>query len=154
MPRHRRQPDWWRQVAYSGTKLLYQPEPQPIVYIFTVRNILGRLALHGTIPYDWRQLQGSHNPRGVCYRQGTPGSGSKSLSHRPKKAIVRAIFLACGRRRCSAIGQPMPAFERGRASALHGAVGRQASGASTRGATTRKAIESMHQPAQNDPIDS
>ena len=44
----RRQPDWWRQVAYSGTKLLYQPEPKPVVYIVPVKNILGRSAL---VPY-------------------------------------------------------------------------------------------------------
>ncbi len=44
IPRRRRQPDWWRpgQVAYSGTKLLYQPEPRPVVYIVPVRNDLGR----------------------------------------------------------------------------------------------------------------
>jgi hypothetical protein len=36
----------WRQVAYSGTKLLYRPEPKPVVYIIRVpgpvKNILGR----------------------------------------------------------------------------------------------------------------
>ncbi len=26
-PCSRLQPDWWWQVAYTGTKLLYQPEP-------------------------------------------------------------------------------------------------------------------------------
>jgi hypothetical protein len=30
-----------RQVAYSGTKLLYQPEPKPVVYIIPVKNIGG-----------------------------------------------------------------------------------------------------------------
>jgi len=78
----RRQPDWWRQVAYSGTKLLYQPEPKPVVYIVPVKNILGRLALvpygeHGTIPYDWHALQRSHYPRGVCDARDRPGSGSR-----------------------------------------------------------------------------
>jgi hypothetical protein len=29
----RRQQEWWREVAYAGTKLLYQPAQQPIVYI-------------------------------------------------------------------------------------------------------------------------
>ena len=81
-PCRRRQPDWWRQVAYTGTKLLYQPEPKPVVYIVPIRNILGRLALapcceHGTIPYDWRHLQGSHYDRGVCDLPNRPGSGSK-----------------------------------------------------------------------------
>jgi len=70
-PSCRRQPDWWRQVAYTGTKLLYQPEPKPVVYIVPVHHILGRLALvpygaHGTIPYDWHQLQLSHYRRGAC----------------------------------------------------------------------------------------
>ena len=81
-PSCRRQPDWWRQTAYSGTKLLYQPEPKPVVYIIPVKDILGRLALvpfgeHGTIPHAWRQLQGSHYPRGVCDRHDQPGSGSR-----------------------------------------------------------------------------
>ncbi len=55
-PCRRRQPDWWRQVAYKGTKLLYQPEPKQVVYIEPILNILGRLALapygdYGAIPY-------------------------------------------------------------------------------------------------------
>ncbi len=58
-----------REVAYAGTKLLYQPVPQPIVYIVPVTDILGRIALvpygeHGTIiPYGWRALA-RHYPRG------------------------------------------------------------------------------------------
>ncbi len=84
-PFRRRQPDWWRQTAYSRTKLLYQPATKPVVYIIPVKDILGRLALvllgvHGTIPYAWRQLQGSnypHYPRGICDHQDQPGSGSK-----------------------------------------------------------------------------
>ena len=81
-PCRRRQPDWWLQVAYIGTKLLYQPEPKPVVYIVPIRNILGRLALvpygkHGSIPYDWRHLQGSHYDCGVRDLPNRPGSGSK-----------------------------------------------------------------------------
>ena len=81
-PFRRRQPDWWRQVAYTGTKLLYQPQPQPVVYIVPIQNILARLALapygeHGTIPHEWHHLQGSHYPRGVCDSPNRPGSGSK-----------------------------------------------------------------------------
>ena len=80
-PANRRRPDWWREVAYAGTKLLYQPAPQPIVYIVPVTDILGRLALvpygeHGTIPYDWRNLA-RYYPRGECDGQNRPGSGSK-----------------------------------------------------------------------------
>ena len=78
---YRRRPDWWREIAYAGTKLLYQPAPQPVVYIIPVTEILGRLALtpygeHGTIPYEWQSLA-RHYPRGVCDRQDSPGSGSK-----------------------------------------------------------------------------
>ena len=77
----RRQPEWWREVAYAGTKLLYQPAPQPIVYIVAVTDILGRLALvpygeHGTIPHGWRALA-RHYPLGECDHQDRPGSGSK-----------------------------------------------------------------------------
>jgi predicted unusual protein kinase regulating ubiquinone biosynthesis (AarF/ABC1/UbiB family) len=43
------------------------------------------------------------------------------------------------------------AFDHRRARALHRAVGRQASGASTCSAIARKAIESMARPAQNGP---
>ncbi len=62
--------------------LLYQPEPKPVVYIVPILNILGRLELapcseHGTIPYDWRHLQGSNYDRGVCDLPNRPGSGSK-----------------------------------------------------------------------------
>ena len=69
-------------MAYTGTKLLYQPEPKPVVYIVPISNILGRLALvpygaHGTIPYDWHQLQLLHYPRAVCDHRDRPGSGSK-----------------------------------------------------------------------------
>jgi predicted unusual protein kinase regulating ubiquinone biosynthesis (AarF/ABC1/UbiB family) len=45
----------------------------------------------------------------------------------------------------------MAAFDHRRARALHRAVGRQASGASTCSAIARKAIESMARPAQNGP---
>jgi hypothetical protein len=80
----RRWPDWWREVAYAGTKLLYQPAPQPVVYIVPVTDILGRLALvpYGeteTIPYDWRGLARFY-PKGECDRQDAPGSGSKLCS--------------------------------------------------------------------------
>ncbi len=77
----RRPPDWWQEVAYAGTKLLYQPAPQPIVYIIPVTDILGRLPLvpygeHGTIPYDWHNLA-RYYPGGEFDRQNSPGSGSK-----------------------------------------------------------------------------
>jgi hypothetical protein len=73
-------------VAYTGTnlKLLNQPE-QPVVYIVLVpiQNILGRLVLapygeNGTIPYDWRHLQGLHYLRGVCNLPNSLRQGSGS----------------------------------------------------------------------------
>ncbi len=36
--RSRRQLMGWQQVAYSGTKLLYQPDPQQVVYIIPVKT--------------------------------------------------------------------------------------------------------------------
>ena len=62
-----------------GPRLLYQPAPQPIVYIIPVTDILGRLALVpygelGTIPYDWCNLARFY-PRGECDGQNSPGSG-------------------------------------------------------------------------------
>ena len=39
---YRRRPDWWREIAYAGTKQLYQPAPQPepVVYVIPVTDIL------------------------------------------------------------------------------------------------------------------
>jgi hypothetical protein len=77
----RREPDWSREVAYAGTKLLYQPAPQPIVYIIPVTDmILGRPALvpyceHGTIPYYWHNLA-RYYLQGEFDRQNSPGSRS------------------------------------------------------------------------------
>ncbi len=80
----RRHPDWWMQVAYSRTKLLYQPEPKPVVYLVPVnlKDILGRLALvpygaHGMTSHEWHLLQRTHFPWGVCNQRDKPGSGSK-----------------------------------------------------------------------------
>ena len=58
----------------GGGKLLlvlYQPEPKPVICIVPINHILGRLALipdgaHGTIPYDWHQLQPSPSRPGEC----------------------------------------------------------------------------------------
>ncbi len=64
----RRQPEWWREGAYAGTKLLYQPALQPIVYIVPVTDILGRPALvpygeHGLFPMDGARSCAPLSPR-------------------------------------------------------------------------------------------
>ena len=41
----RRVPEWWSKAGESGTKLLYQPEPDPVIYIVPINFILGRLPL-------------------------------------------------------------------------------------------------------------
>ena len=40
-----RVPRWWNQAGKCGTKLLYQPEPEPEIYIVPVSSIGGRLPL-------------------------------------------------------------------------------------------------------------
>ena len=55
----RRAPPWWSEAGESGTKLLYQQEQDPEIYIVPITSILGRLPLvpagdHGTIPAAMR----------------------------------------------------------------------------------------------------
>ena len=37
--------DWWPSTAQIGTKLLYMPSPDPVVYVVPLSHILGRLPL-------------------------------------------------------------------------------------------------------------
>ncbi len=92
-------PDWWWEVAYAGTKLLYQPTQEPIVYMIPVTDILGKLALvpyceTGTIPYDWPGLVLFY-PRKVCDRKDKLGSGSK-LYYINSLAMMLAFRLSPG----------------------------------------------------------
>ena len=79
-----RQPPWWREAGISGTKQLYQPGPEPVIYIVPVTAILGRLALapageHCTIPaFMWATP--SVYPKGKCDEAGRPGTGSKHIN--------------------------------------------------------------------------
>jgi hypothetical protein len=46
---------WWPSTAEIGTKLLYPPSPEPVIYAVPSSHILGKLPLvpagdHGTIP--------------------------------------------------------------------------------------------------------
>ena len=60
------------------TKLLYQPKPDPEIYIVPISSILGRLPLvlagdHGTIPADMRNSKCQLFKYGECYRTGAQG---------------------------------------------------------------------------------
>ena len=72
---------WWPGTAHIGTKLLYMPAPDPVVYIVPLSHILGRLPLlpagdWGTIPRSMSHNRDADFPRGRCDNQGQPGSGS------------------------------------------------------------------------------
>jgi hypothetical protein len=72
---------WWPSTAQIGTKRLYLPSPEPVVYVVQLSHILGKLILipagdHGTIPRSMHGRKNECYPRGVCDRQGEPGSGS------------------------------------------------------------------------------
>ena len=63
---------WWSQAGESGTKLLYQQEQEPKIYVLTVSSILGKLPLvpagdHGTIPAAMRNSKGQLFKYGECY---------------------------------------------------------------------------------------
>ena len=79
---HRNAPHLWREAGESGTKQLYQPEPQPVVYIVPTTSILERLPLipvgdHGTIPAVMRNHKKDLFVSGKCDDIGRPGTGSK-----------------------------------------------------------------------------
>lgn len=73
--------DWWPSTAQIGTKLLYMPSPDPVVYVVPLSHILGRLPLlpagnYGTIPHNMSGRKDACFPRGRCDRRGAPGTGS------------------------------------------------------------------------------
>ena len=81
----RRAPPWWSEAGESGTKLLYQQEPDPEIYIVPITSILGRLPLapagdHGTIPAAVSSVRNCKQQLfkyGACVKEGRPGSSSK-----------------------------------------------------------------------------
>ena len=78
----RRVPPWWSEAGESGTKLLYQPEPEQEMYIVRISSILWWLPLvpagdHGTIPAAMRDRKQQRFKHGECDKDGRPGSGSK-----------------------------------------------------------------------------
>ena len=73
---------WWPSTAQIGTKMLYAPGPDPVVYVVPISHILGRLPLvpagdTGTIPYSMRDRKAACYEHGLCDRAGEPGSGSR-----------------------------------------------------------------------------
>ena len=75
-------PPWWREAGESGTKQLYQPEPNPVTYMVPITRILGRLPLvpvgdHGTIPASMSNRKHQLFKHGRCDEAGRPGTGSK-----------------------------------------------------------------------------
>ena len=61
-----------------GTKRLYLPSPDPVVYVVPLSHILGKLPLspagdHGTIPRSMHGRKDACYKLGVCDRQGEPG---------------------------------------------------------------------------------
>ena len=72
---------WWPSTAQIGTKRLYLPSPEPVVYVVPLSHMLGKLPLipagdHGTIPRSMHGRKNACYPLGVCDCQGEPGSGS------------------------------------------------------------------------------
>ncbi len=75
-------PPWCREAGESGTKQLYQPEPNPVVYIVPTTSIFGQLPFisvgdHGTIPALIRNRKKDLFEYGKCDYTGSPGTGSK-----------------------------------------------------------------------------
>ena len=68
---------WWPSTAQIGTKRLYLPSPEPVVYVVPLSHILGKLPLipagdHSTIPRSMHGRKNACYPLGVCDRQGEP----------------------------------------------------------------------------------
>ena len=76
------QKKWWPSTAEIGTRLLYLPSPEPVVYVVPLSHILGKLPLvpagdSGTIPCNMHGSKASCYPKGTCDRDDAPGSGSR-----------------------------------------------------------------------------
>jgi hypothetical protein len=71
----------WPSTAQIGTKRMYVPSPEPVVYGVPLSHILGKLPLipagdHCTIPRSMHGSKDTCYPLGVCDSQGEPRSGS------------------------------------------------------------------------------
>ena len=72
---------WWHSMTHIGTKMLYLPKPDPLVWVVPISSILGRLPLvplgdTGTIPRSMNQRRQACFPQGICDKLDEPGSGS------------------------------------------------------------------------------
>ena len=86
---------WWPSTAQIGTKLLYLPKPDPVVYVVPLSHILGKLSLvpagdDGTIPRQMHGRKEACYPLGMCDRQGSPGTGSP-LFYINSWAMIRPV---------------------------------------------------------------
>ena len=79
----RRAPPWWSEAGESGTKLLYQLEPDPEIYIVPISSILGRLPL---VPCCYDSYEEQQEPALQIWRvrQGrAPREWQQALLHQP-----------------------------------------------------------------------
>ena len=85
---NRRVPPLWSQAGESGTRLLYQPEQDPVIYNVPITSILGRPSIlgrlflvpagdQGTIPAAMRNSKSQLFKYGECNKVWSPGSDSK-----------------------------------------------------------------------------
>ena len=83
---------WWQSTAQIGSRMIYLPEPKPMLWIVPISHILSRLPLipagdTGTIPADMAGTKQANFPHGVCDNDDAPGSGSQ-LFHINSWAMV------------------------------------------------------------------
>ena len=104
---------WWPSTAQIGTKILYLPSPEPVVYVVPLSHILGKLPLipawdHGTIPEactaaTTRAIHGAcaivraSQARAVLCSTSTrgPWSGPLTTQHLPLETCIGIKRILC-----------------------------------------------------------
>ncbi len=62
---------WWSGIAEIGTKMLYMPSPDPVVYVVPLSHILGRLPLlPAAIPRSMSRRKDACFPRACATATG------------------------------------------------------------------------------------
>ena len=79
---------WWPGTAEIGTKMLYMPSPDPVVYVVPLSHILGRLPLlpagnYGTIPRSMSRRMEACFPRACATAKGGRGPGASCTTSTP-----------------------------------------------------------------------